>query len=62
MILEDCSGYSVDSGLEHNLKCECNSSVKLRKKEEREMWVIITDNHFLCYLFQRTIIFKMAQN
>lgn len=42
MILEDCSGYSVDSGLEHNLKCECNSSVKLRKKEEREMWVIIT--------------------
>lgn len=42
MILEDSSSYSVDIGLEHNLKGECNSSVKLGKKEERKMWVIIT--------------------
>ena len=42
MILEDCSGYSVDSGLEYNLKDECKSSVKLGKREEKKMWVIIT--------------------
>lgn len=64
-ILEDCSGSGVDSGcLAHELKGECNSSVK-GEREERKMWVIITlgsNNDFLCYLFHIKIISQMTQN
>lgn len=62
MILEDSSSYSVDIGLEHNLKGECNSSVRKKGGEENvgHNYTLGYDNDFLCYLFQRTIIFKMA--